>query len=70
MKNRAHRHHPVLEGCIHPKEVRLVWGEEQGKDYTLVQLRNGHEYIIRQEGLGERFDNFSSLEKKAKGDGE
>src|SRR3989338_11011484 len=56
MKSRAHRHHPTLEGFIHPKDVRLIWAEDKGKDYALVQLRSGHEYAIRQDGLKERFD--------------
>lgn len=65
LKSHAHRHHPILEGCIHPKEVRLVWGEEQGRDYALVQFKNGHEYVIREQGLQERFDRWSGLEKEA-----
>ncbi len=68
LKSKAHRHHPVLEGCVHPREVRLIWGEEQGKDYAVVQLKNGHEYVVREEGLQERFDRFSGLEKEVKGD--
>ncbi len=66
LKSKAHRRHPVLEGCVHPKEVRLLWTEERGKDYALVQLKNGHEYVVREEGLQERFDRFSSFEKEVK----
>ncbi|MEK6963282.1 MAG: hypothetical protein AABX70_02555 [Nanoarchaeota archaeon] len=72
LKSKAHRHHPVLEGYVHPREVRLIWAEERGKDYAIVQLKNGHEYVIREEGLQERFDRLSSLEKEVKatkGDG-
>jgi len=68
LKGRVHRKHAVEDGCVHPSDVSLVWKDTEGKDCSVLQLRNGHQYALRRAGLQESLEPISGLEQVTKGD--